>query len=127
VYIIPDTTKINPTNSKVIIEYNNGSKCTDRQLESPKNTYINLLGLDIMDKNNNLVQNGDGSVDFNYFIIDSWKNLIIFPLLQPFDPNESSRFYLNKSNRAKIYDIPANDLTSLINESKFRIVIELYD
>ncbi len=126
VYAINDTSK-HLGNFNINIEYNNGSNYVDRQIENPMNTFINLLGLDLVDTNYSLMENGDGIVDCNLFIINTWNKIIIFPSDQPFDPLPERRFQLNESNRAKLYDIPVSNISELMMESRFRIVVEHFE
>jgi len=110
------------------IEYDKNGEFVNIQPNNPNKHFTNLLGLDIKDNSTGeIIENGDDKLDFN--VLSNWfsKGVLIFPLLQPFDPLIDSRFQLNTLNRAKIYTINPSDSLELIKNSKFKIIIKKYD
>jgi hypothetical protein len=84
-----------------------------------------LLGLDIVDSNGNITDNGDGQVDDNDNLLDLNKGVLIFPGLNPFNPLPESRFQLATINRVGIYDTTHwSQSSSGIDSSKFEIVVQ---
>jgi hypothetical protein len=93
-----------------------------KQNVEPKQSFLNLLGLDISKDYGELVEGGDTIIDFNFFLVDRYQGILMFPGLQPFDPLPESRFQLADTNRARIYSTSnRNELSSL---SKFEIVVQ---
>ncbi len=92
--------------------------------EGSSKTYLNLLGLDRMDENGEVVEDGDEKADLNPYIINLKDGILIFPVLQPFDPESESPFHsvIPDKERVKIYDITPNQST-LVKNSKFEMVI----
>jgi len=91
----------------------------------PRKRFTHLLGLDVVDSNGNITNNGDGQVDDNYNLLDLDKGVLIFPGLNPFNPLPESRFQLADINRVGIYDFnqwPNNPPG--IDSSKFEIVVQ---
>ncbi len=92
--------------------------------EGSSKTYLNLLGLDRMDENGDVVEEGDEKVDLNPYIINLADGIMIFPVLQPFAPEESSDYHsaIPDKERVEIYNITPNQ-TTLVQKSKFDMVI----
>jgi hypothetical protein len=91
----------------------------------PKKRFTHLLGLDFVDLNGNVTDNGDGQVDENYNLLDLNRGILIFPGLNPFNPLPESRFQLAEINRVGIYDItPWSHNSPGADSSKFEIVVQ---
>ncbi len=88
-------------------------------------TYLNLLDLDLLDENGNLVDGGDEKVDKNPYIIDYKNGILIFPCLQPFNPEKGSRFdgRLPKQDLVDIYNLNNSNSTDFVKRSKFDIIV----
>jgi len=93
--------------------------------EGSDRTYLNLEELDVLDENGNRVEGGDEKVDINPFIIDLKNGILIFPCLQPFDPEPGSRFAgrLPQKDLVDIYDLNNSNSTDFVKRSKFDIIV----
>jgi len=105
----------------VQIEYDLiGEKLTLQKVE-PRNTFLNLMGLDWKDQNGSLVEGGNEQIDNNKNLINFASGIIIFPSLHPFAPGIESRFAIDTSYYVDIYS--TNNTTDLQTAHKFDIVV----
>ena len=83
---------------------------------------LNTFGLDMIDECRYYMHKGDGIVDFNSFNLNLQTGILIFPGLQPFNPEFDSRFQLeDDDNKADIYkSVPTDELKAL---SKYKITV----
>jgi len=110
------------------IQYNlNGEQETVQGVD-PKKSFLYLLGLDRLDENGSISEDGDKKVDDNGLLINRAEGTLIFPGLQPFDPLSGSRFEntpgnpgLADTNRVRIYNI--SDSRERVKRTKFEIVV----
>ncbi len=100
-----------------IVKYGNGQE----NAEEMGRTYLNLTGLDLLDKNGRISEKGNGKVDINEYTMDLKSGILIFPGINPFDPLSNSRFQISNENRAEIYNTASFD--EMRNNSKFDIQI----
>lgn len=101
-------TKIEKDGFKLRLENNvNGDQAIYPEGGGDK-TYLNLMGLDVLDANGAVVDLGDEEIDNNPYIINLSKGTLMFPALEPFNPKLDSRF--NK-------DFPAKDTVAIYNKT----------
>ncbi len=93
--------------------------------EGKDQTYLNLLELDVLDENGNPIEGGDEKVDYNPYIIDFKNGILIFPCLQPFNPEPGSRFKgrLPEKDLVDMYNLNNTNNTEFIKRSKFEIIV----
>jgi len=93
--------------------------------EGSDKTYLNLMELDVLDENGNPVEGGDEKVDYNPYIIDFKNGILIFPSLQPFYPEEGSRFKgrLPEKDLVDIYKLNNTNSSEFVRRSKFEIIV----
>jgi len=108
---------------EVRLEYNVNSTNETRPAGS-ENTFLNLLGLDVLTENGELIEGGDEIIDNNPYIVNRAEGILIFPALQPFNPEKGSRYYgrLSEDYIAEIYQIKTTTDT-FRTEYKFDIVV----
>lgn len=112
---------IEPEGFDVRVEYNlNGEHETVQQVE-PKETFLNLMGLDLKDQNGSEVTGGDKKIDDNSLIINRADGTMMFPSLQPFKPAIGSRFAIDTSNYVDIYN--TNNTRDLQDAHKFDMIV----
>ncbi len=88
------------------------------------NTFLNLLGLDVLDENGNYIPEGDDRVDLNPNFINRAQGILIFPSHEPFDPGPDSKFQgLDPENRVNLYDISLSNNTAFIDSSRYEILV----
>ncbi|MCK5032288.1 MAG: cell surface protein SprA, partial [Calditrichia bacterium] len=105
----------------VRIEYNlNGKHETLQQVE-PRQTFLNLMGLDWKDQNGSVVEGGDKIIDDNSLMINRGDGTLMFPSLHPFQPEVPGRFAIDTSNFVDIYNI--NNTTNLQAAHKFDMIV----
>jgi len=103
------------------IEFNqNGEHETVQQVE-PRETFLNLMGLDRQDQNGSFVEGGDKVVDDNGRIIFKGAGILIFPSLQPFRPKAGGNFEIDTSYYVDIYN--TNTQVNLTNATKFDMIV----
>ena len=88
-------------------------------------SYLNLLQLDVLDENNAPVDGGDNKIDNNPYIVDYANGILIFPALQPFDPQKGSRFRsrIPKQDLVNIYNLSEINTTAFLDSSKFEMIV----
>ncbi len=93
--------------------------------EGSDRTYLNLLELDLLDENGNRVEGGDEKVDYNPYTIDFKNGILIFPCLQPFNPEPGSRFAgrLPEKDLVDMYKLNNTNSSEFIKRSKFEIIV----
>ncbi|WP_456408992.1 T9SS outer membrane translocon Sov/SprA [Caldithrix abyssi] len=93
--------------------------------EGSDRTYLNLLELDLLDENGNRVEGGDEKVDYNPYIIDFKNGILIFPSLQPFNPEPGSRFAgrLPEKDLVDMYRLNNSNSSEFVKRSKFEIIV----
>ncbi len=94
--------------------------------EGSDRTYLNLLDLDLLDENGNPVEGGDEKVDYNPYIIDFKNGILIFPCLQPFNPEKGSRFEgrLPEKDLVDMYRLNNSNSSEFVKRSKFEIIVK---
>jgi hypothetical protein len=121
-------TKIEEEGFDLQIQFNLNGDQETRQAVEPRKSYLYLLGLDRLDENGGLTEEGDKKVDNNGLLINKSEGILMFPGIQPFDPLPGSRFEnsgefegLADTNRVRIYNI--NDQRERINRTKFEMIV----
>lgn len=105
---------------------NNSTGANETRPEGEDETFLNLLGLDVLDENGGLVDGGDENVDVtNTELIHLSEGVLIFPCLQPFNPDSLSKYYkrLPDTYLVDMYDEPTSNMQVLQDRSKFEIVV----
>ena len=114
-------TSIEKEGFELQIEFNkNGENETIQQVE-PRKSFLNLMGLDVVDENGGEIEGGDKKVDDNVYLINRADGILMFPGTQPFDPLEDSRFLIADTNRVRIYN--TTDRSTQIDRTKFELVV----
>ena len=92
--------------------------------EGSNKSYLNLLGLDVLDVNGAKVEGGDEQIDNNRYIVNLSDGTLMFPALRPFNPQKGSRFEgrLPEKNLVDIYDVTPNQ-TTLAERSQFEMLV----
>lgn len=116
-------TKIEKEGFKLRLEHN----VNDDQAIYPEGgdkTYLNLLGLDVLDVNGAVVEGGDEEIDNNPYIINLSNGTLMFPALEPFNPQEGSRFHddFPAIDTVSVYNTTYNQ-TTMADRSKFEMKI----
>jgi len=121
-------TKIEDQGFDLQIEYNLNGDHETRQTEDPKKSFLYLMGLDRLDENGSVVEDGDKKIDNNGMFVNKGEGILMFPGLQPFDPLPGSRFEnrddnegLADTNLVRIYNI--SDHQERIRRTKFEIIV----
>ena len=117
-YLIPDSIFFNDQ-FEMKIGYYIDDQISFSQTEAHQSTYMNLLGLDVIDINGNVINGGDGHFDKSSCMRLFDIEILIFPGINPFNPELESRFQLSISNRANIYN--SEDVNIIYNNSRFKI------
>ena len=115
---------IEPDGFDVRLEYNaTGTNAT--RPEGKDQTFLNILGLDVLDENGGIVQNGDEVIDANPNIIDRSAGILIFPSLQPFNPVEGSKYQgrLDENYLVDMYNEPTSNSSEIQQKSKFEMIV----
>ncbi len=92
----------------------------------PRKSFNHLLGLDLTDEDGNIVDNGNGQVDNNFYLVNLYEGILTFPGLHPFAPLPNSRFQIRDTNRVELYDIYIPGMRPIREwdgPSKFEIVV----
>ncbi|MEJ2053487.1 MAG: cell surface protein SprA, partial [Calditrichaceae bacterium] len=114
-------TNIEQEGFDVRLEYNaTGTNAT--RPEGGNNTFLNLLGLDVLTENGELIDGGDEKIDNNPYIVDRSDGTLIFPTPRPFNPPASSRFDLPQDYLVKMYD-KTPGIKEFNDEHKFDLVV----
>ena len=119
VYFLGDTNYVRNGFNIEIRKKENKSTVQDFGL---KKRFTHLLGIDLLDDNGTLVDNGDGQVDNNPYLYDLRNGILIFPGLHPFNPLPNSRFQIADTNRVNQYN--TTDRYKMIESSKFEIIVQ---
>ncbi len=121
-------TKIEEDGFDLQVEFNLNGDHETQQTVDPKKSYLNLMGLDLLDENGSTVPDGDRKIDNNGMFVNKGEGILMFPGLQPFDPLPGSRFEnrddnegLADTNRVRIYNI--SDQQERIRRTKFELVV----
>jgi hypothetical protein len=116
-------TKIEKAGFDVRLENNKTGTHQIRQDVDPKKLFLNLLGLDVVNKNNDLEP--DDIIDINQYTVDLANGILIFPSLRPFNPEPNApRFKdLAEKNRVDMYEINDTDASAFTNASKFEMIV----
>jgi len=87
-------------------------------------TYLNLMGLDVLDVNGAVVDGGDEEIDNNPYIVNLATGTLMFPALEPFKPTSGGRYQqaFPEVDTVSIYDKTYNQ-TTMVNFSKFEMKI----
>ncbi len=93
--------------------------------EGSDKSYMNLLGLDLLDQNGEPVDGGDEKIDNNPYIVDYANGILIYPVLQPFDPEKGSRFQgkLPEKDLVDIYNLSTTNNQAYLERHKFDMII----
>ncbi len=87
-------------------------------------SFLNILGLDIVDENGGAVEGGDEVVDLNPYVINRARGILIFPSLQPFNPLAESRFdELAEEFHVDIYNLNTSSTNDFVERSKFEMIV----
>jgi hypothetical protein len=119
VYTIPDSV-YSRNYFKIKIGFQTEDELRFTQNDSTQATYLNLLGLDMVDENGTYIAGGDGIIDDNPHILNKDLGLLFFPGLTPFNPEPGSRFQISEENRANIYH--TNNYSEQVINSRFMIL-----
>jgi len=114
-------TDIEQEGFNVEIEFNKDGGHEQTQQVEPRKPFLNLMGLDLVDENGGVVEDGDKNVDNNTYLINRADGILLFPSLNPFDPLEESRFQLADTNRVRIYNL--TDRQTQIDRTKFELIV----
>ena len=117
-------TKIQKDGFQLRILYNvNGDEETHP--EGSDKSFLNRLGLDRLDKNGEILENGDDDVDLNPMNINFADGLLIFPILQPFnpDPNGPWKEAMPDKYKVDVYNLSNSNSPEFLSRSKFDIVV----
>ena len=108
----------------VRLEYN-VTGANETRPEGGDNTFLNLLGLDLLSENGDLVDGGDEKIDSNPYIVDRTGGILIFPTLQPFNPEESSKYHRRLSEKyiVDMYNTATSNTQVFQEQSKFEMVV----
>lgn len=104
---------------------NNVNGTHERSPEGSARTYLNLLDLDVLNENGELIENGDEKMDNNPYIINRAEGTLMFPCLQPFNPEPGSRFYgrLPEKDRVNVYNLSNVNNSAFLDSSKFEMIV----
>ena len=93
--------------------------------EGKDNSYLNLLQLDVLNENGEPVEGGDEKIDNNSYIIDYANGILIFPVLQPFNPEEGSRFHgrIPEKELVDIYNLSDVNTNDFLKRSQFEMIV----
>ncbi len=97
-----------------------------RYPEGGDRSYLNLLELDVLDANGSPVEGGDEKIDNNPYLVDYANGILIFPALQPFDPQKGSRFAgrLGDKDHVDMYHISNTNTQAFLEQSKYEMIVK---
>lgn len=109
---------------EVRLEYND-TGMNETRPEGKTNTFLNLLGLDVLTENGELIKGGDEIIDNNPYLVDRTEGILMFPTLQPFNPEEGSKYkgVLTEKYIVDMYNLSTSNTTEFQDQSKFEIVV----
>ncbi len=116
-------TKIEKEGFDVRLENNKNGTHDVRQDVDPRRLFLNLTGLDVVNKNDELEP--DDIIDINQYTVDLVNGILIFPSLQPFNPTKDApRFNeIAEKNRVDMYYLNDTDASAYSNASKFEMIV----
>ena len=93
--------------------------------EGGDNSYMNLLQLDVLNENGEPIEGGDEKIDNNPYIVDYANGILIFPVLQPFNPQEGSRFHgrFPEKELVDIYNLSDVNTNDFLKRSQFEMIV----
>jgi len=93
--------------------------------EGGDRSFLNLLGLDLLNQNGDPVEGGDEVIDNNPYIVNRAEGTLIFPALEPFNSDENSRFKdaLPEKYRVDMYKISNSNTQAFLTQSKFEMIV----
>jgi hypothetical protein len=97
----------------------------DTYPEGGSKSFLNLLGLDLLNENGDRIEGGDEQIDNNPVIRTLSDGILIFPALEPFNPPEDSRFKdaITDKYRVDMYNLSTSNTQELLNQSKFEMIV----
>ncbi|MBD3225068.1 MAG: cell surface protein SprA [Caldithrix sp.] len=117
-------TNIEQEGFEVRLEYNK-TGTHDRYPDGGDKSFLNLLGLDLLNENGERVEGGDEQIDNNPYIVNRADGTLMFPSVRPFNPEEESRFSdkLPDKYHVDMYELSSTDQNAFLTESKFEMII----
>jgi hypothetical protein len=116
-------TKIEKEGFDVRLENNKNGTHEVRQDVDPRRLFLNLTGLDVVNKNNE--PQPDDIIDINQYTVDLANGILMFPSLQPFNPpKDAPRFNeIAEKNLVDMYYLNDTDASAYTNASKFEMIV----
>ncbi len=106
------------------LQYNKTGQEQTHQDVDPQESFLNLVGLDVLDTDGNPVEGGDNKVDNNSNLINRADGILMFPALEPFNPGENAPFQdLADKYRVGMYNISHSNRTAFQDSSKFEMIV----
>ena len=100
-------------------------KKKEKFIENEGQSFLNLLGLDCLDKNGNYKEFGDDKLDSNPYLIDYQHEILIFPSVNPFNPLESNQYKIPEKYYTDIYS--STSMHTLADIGRFELTLTYYD
>ncbi|MBN2710047.1 MAG: cell surface protein SprA [Calditrichaceae bacterium] len=118
-------TDIEDEGFEVRIEYNKNGQQERFPDDDPEHSFLNLMGLDILDDNGALTEGGDDKIDNNQSLIFKKKGILFFPSLTPFNPDSSitDRYMIPKKYRSDMYNLRDTETDKFNDAYKFDIIV----
>lgn len=117
-------TKIQKEGFDLKILYNvNGDE--ENTPEGSDKTFLNRLGLDRLDTNGEIIENGDDKVDLNPMNINFADGILIFPILNPFNPDRNGPWKdaMPDKYRVNVYNLSNSNTPAFLDSSKFDMIV----
>jgi motility/secretion related protein SprA len=114
-------TRIEEEGFDVQIKYNVGGQEEKLQQVEPRETFLYLMGLDRRDPNGAEVPSGDTKIDISQYTLNLSEGTLIFPALNPFEPEVGGDFEIDTSYFVDIYN--TTNTADLQDAHKFDIEV----